>query len=1240
MFNENNNKNTIWSNKDTFIKSFYFNIYDINKDEFRSIILNNFEFGITYALLIRIEYSNGKFGMAGKQIGFNFDNLNYNIKIDELYNKILERIQEFCEDYNCNYLDSVQILFVKVKVLPKLLLTNINKFTLPKHIDNVGEIRSKFSSKFLPLSPNSNYFGRLVVDPETNKYIDIINEQKKCLLKGIISRDYYDDMFIYNNKYIVLNKCLSENIYLRDIYDVNLGVFEASFIDSIINDNTFSRRYKKTIITISNGKIINLMISDNLSIIKRENYESKTRRDVLVSNPFIGTLDLEVFKDFNGFGKVYAAGFCVFNEEPIMYYLDKENIHNKDVLLECLDEMLSNKYDGYKFYVHNLSYDGVFIIHKLKSFNIKKGFEYYKINSLFRDNKILKLEISVKRVLSTKKQANIGARRRPRNVKITLIDSFNLLSNSLAKLCESFGVNTTKGNFPHKFVTGKTLNYVGVIPSTYYWSNISKSEYDNLYTSTWNLKEECLFYLRRDLLSLLEIMDLFNKYVTRMFDIQLTDCLTISRLSLNIFLKDYLSEYKIPIIKGNIYEDIKKGYYGGVTEVYKPYGKNLYYYDVNSLYPFVSLNPMCGNKYVYIESFNNVGLDLSNLFGFFFCEVETNYSYLGLLPLRKLEGLLMPNGKWRGWYFSEELKFAQDNGYKIKVIKGYNFNKEYNIFNKYVNYLYRIKSTTSNKVEKAVVKSLLNNLLGRFGLNINKPISEIVNKDKLDYLLCTREFNSYSKITENDFLISYYPKVSKDLCEDFEYDYIKVLQESKNISNENVEFKDVSLVITAAVTAYARIYMSKIKLDLLSRGGNIFYTDTDSIVTDIPLDEDIIGQGLGKFKLEYKVKEGYFISSKTYCLILEDNSTIIKTKGLLNESLNVQKFKDLYKGIDVKGTKISAVTIFDKGSVTIEENDSINLKSDAYLKRIKVYDENNEWINTKALYINDIDDHNNINHNKDHSDSWFSSEDPPNKLNKINKVTKFSSILKILSFKSIRNTFKFLKGFFRILFELFMIIVSFILVAFVSDTLSVDDIHINREIELKEKFEFSICKSYNNKSIILDYINDNSLRTFNTKWLRNTKLLYRSHLLQNIYEDVWQEIISHDILNKTQFKDMDSIIRFTKNYLLHKINNRETHISLLEFISLVDRIGNDSINNNKLYTMIHKESLHYNIISKKYINKYTDWVLNPLDNEEPGNMIIKNKLSLLDELNNINMNYTCLLNDYKRINSSINNKVY
>ncbi|GER42509.1 DNA polymerase [Striga asiatica] len=51
---------------------------------------------------------------------------------------------------------------------------------------------------------------------------------------------------------------------------------------------------------------------------------------------------------------------------------------------------------------------------------------------------------------------------------------------------------------------------------------------------------------------------------------------------------------------------IRRAYYGGHTDVYKPYGENLYYYDVNSLYPYVMKEfPMPGGKPVWYRNLGN-----------------------------------------------------------------------------------------------------------------------------------------------------------------------------------------------------------------------------------------------------------------------------------------------------------------------------------------------------------------------------------------------------------------------------------------------------------------------------------------------------------------------------------------------------------------------------------------------------------------------------------------------------------
>jgi DNA polymerase type B, organellar and viral len=129
----------------------------------------------------------------------------------------------------------------------------------------------------------------------------------------------------------------------------------------------------------------------------------------------------------------------------------------------------------------------------------------------------------------------------------------------------------------------------------------------------------------------------------------MTDALTITRLAVNIFKNKYYNNQYIPSInKLYLFNFIKQGYFGGITEVYIPHGKNLVYIDVNSLYPYAALNPMPGNDSYYIESFDNKGLDLDNLFGFFYAKVKTNNIYIGLLPIYKDNRVIFPEGEFNG----------------------------------------------------------------------------------------------------------------------------------------------------------------------------------------------------------------------------------------------------------------------------------------------------------------------------------------------------------------------------------------------------------------------------------------------------------------------------------------------------------------------------------------------------------------------------------------------------------------
>lgn len=149
----------------------------------------------------------------------------------------------------------------------------------------------------------------------------------------------------------------------------------------------------------------------------------------------------------------------------------------------------------------------------------------------------------------------------------------------------------------------------------------------------------------------------------------------------------------------------------------------------------------------------------------------------------------------------------------------------------------------------------------------------------------------------------------------------------------------------------------------MNLGGKLYYSDTDSIVTDIELPADMVdSKAIGKLKLEYKIIKGYFLSGKTYCLVIpeeyKDNTrdksiehgNVIKSKGFDKKSLNENDFIKLYEGNDIKtGLTTYTVTDYSKGSVVIKESE-LTLHADSYIKRRKIY-KDNLWVDTKPLII-------------------------------------------------------------------------------------------------------------------------------------------------------------------------------------------------------------------------------------------------------------------------------------------------
>lgn len=130
---------------------------------------------------------------------------------------------------------------------------------------------------------------------------------------------------------------------------------------------------------------------------------------------------------------------------------------------------------------------------------------------------------------------------------------------------------------------GSKLFYSGVIPEKRYFEPITQEEYDSLVQTqgadqTWSLKDRILKYLGYDLLSLFDVLAAANTRFFLDYHIQMTESNTISKMALELFIVDHYKD-NIPLIDNKtLFTEIKQAYYGGCTEVYRPYGENLFYY--------------------------------------------------------------------------------------------------------------------------------------------------------------------------------------------------------------------------------------------------------------------------------------------------------------------------------------------------------------------------------------------------------------------------------------------------------------------------------------------------------------------------------------------------------------------------------------------------------------------------------------------------------------------------------------
>lgn len=546
----------------------------------------------------------------------------------------------------------------------------------------------------------------------------------------------------------------------------------------------------------------------------------------------------------------YVLDFETRNEEPATVWLwvalDMES-EEKQIgfnIKTCFDWMNSLE-DHSSIYIHNLKFDGEF----LKWCFLENNIEFV------RNNKSLK-KCEATTVISNLNEFYQMTYRNKKAKFIKLYDSYKQLPMRVEELPKAFGLEDSKGEIDYNKY--RPINYI----------------------PTDNEIDYCVKDCKI-------VKDALNKF----WSLTVHHKNTLSSASYEAFMNTltpkeeatYFSDWK-KYATIELDNEIRKSYRGGFCRVNPLYaGKilnNVYYYDVNSMYPYQMTDkrlpfglPLHGfGQYKYDAKYPLYLQKIKVI-----CEVKQN----------KAPTVLLNNGLALNQYLTttkgEILELTLTNidlkrfykNYdiiKIEYIEYWKFMAKKGIPNKFILPLYEGKlkyKKLGNKPAEQVCKLQMNSVSGKFGEN---PV----------------RYNRIPVKIENNKII--YEEYTTDSRGKMKY-----------------------LPFITFITSYSREYIFK----LIDKIGykNWVYSDTDSIMSLISFEDKYIDNTeLGKFKLETCFEKLKVIGPKTYLGTTQNHKKVVKVCGA-TEAIKAVDFDDFNANMVIPNGRRMAKRV--KGGIKI-----------------------------------------------------------------------------------------------------------------------------------------------------------------------------------------------------------------------------------------------------------------------------------------------------------------------------------